>query len=114
VDYTVFENQLNGRGSIRLPNGTAEGHVLAADSIAKIEVHAVEDKSEIKAAIFEAKNAAQYKSPATVAVLNEALDAATEAQLLRNLRSLADRTVVVVTHRPAALELCDRAIEFDG
>lgn len=42
-----------------------------------------------------------------------ALDAATEVQLLRNLRSLADTTVVVVTHRPAALELCDRAIEFD-
>ena len=78
LDYTVFENQLNGRGSIRLPNGTAEGHVLAADSIAKIEVHAVEDKSDIETAIFEAKNAAQYKSPATVAVLNEALDAATE------------------------------------
>lgn len=56
-------------------------------------------------------------SGSPVLLLDEAtsaLDAATELQLLRNLRSLADRTVVVVTHRPAALELCDRAIEFDG
>ena len=56
-------------------------------------------------------------SGSPVLLLDEAtsaLDAATELQLLRNLRSLADRTVVVVTHRPVALELCDRAIEFDG
>lgn len=56
-------------------------------------------------------------SGSPVLLLDEAtsaLDGATEVQLLRNLRSLADRTVVVVTHRPAALELCDRAIEFDG
>ena len=42
-----------------------------------------------------------------------ALDAATEEHLLRNLRSLDDQTVVVVTHRPAALEICDRAIDLD-
>ena len=42
-----------------------------------------------------------------------ALDAATEARLLRNLRILPDRTVVVVTHRPAALEVCDRVVRFD-
>ena len=42
-----------------------------------------------------------------------ALDAATEARLLQNLRSLADRTVVVVTHRPAALSVCDRVVDFD-
>lgn len=43
-----------------------------------------------------------------------ALDTATEALLLRNPQSLSDRTVVVVTHRPAALEVCDRVIEFGG
>ena len=42
-----------------------------------------------------------------------ALDAATEARLLENLRSLSDRTVVVVTHRPAALEMCDRVVRFE-
>lgn len=42
-----------------------------------------------------------------------ALDAATEARLLRNLRTLPDRTVVVVTHRPAALEVCDRVVDFE-
>ena len=41
-----------------------------------------------------------------------ALDADTEAQLLRNLRGMTDRTVVIVTHRPAALTICDRVLEF--
>ena len=25
---------------------------------------------------------------------------------------MTDRTVVIVTHRPAALEICDRVLEF--
>jgi ATP-binding cassette subfamily B protein len=41
-----------------------------------------------------------------------ALDAATEKQLLENLRSMTDKTVVIVTHRPAALSICDRVLEF--
>ncbi len=31
---------------------------------------------------------------------------------LQNLRSMTDKTVVFVTHRPAALEICDRVIDF--
>lgn len=56
-------------------------------------------------------------SDSPILLLDEAtsaLDTATEASLLRNLQSLSDRTVVVVTHRPAALEVCDRVVEFDG
>ena len=41
-----------------------------------------------------------------------ALDADTERRLLRNLQSMTDKTVVIVTHRPAALSICDRVIEF--
>ena len=41
-----------------------------------------------------------------------ALDGLTERKLLENLRSMTDKTVVIVTHRPAALEICDRVIEF--
>ena len=36
----------------------------------------------------------------------------TEKLLLQNLRSMTDKTVVIVTHRPAALEICDRVIDF--
>ena len=43
-----------------------------------------------------------------------ALDEATEKDLLLNLRSLTDKTVVIVTHRPAALQICDRVLDFDG
>lgn len=40
------------------------------------------------------------------------LDETTEAKLLGNLRALTDRTVVIVTHRPAALSICDRILRF--
>ena len=50
-----------------------------------------------------------------ILVLDEAtsaLDGETEQQLLKNLRASKDRTVIIVTHRPAALEVADRVIEF--
>ena len=50
-----------------------------------------------------------------VLLLDEAtssLDAETEKRLLENLRSMTDKTVVIVTHRPAALSICDRVLEF--
>ncbi len=42
-----------------------------------------------------------------------ALDEATEAALLQNLRKMTDKTVLIVTHRPAALEICDEEICFE-
>ena len=47
---------------------------------------------------------------APVLLLDEctsALDAKTEETVLRRLQSLPDRTCIAVTHRPAAVELCD-------
>ena len=41
-----------------------------------------------------------------------ALDGDSERRLLDNLRTMTDRTVVIVTHRPRALEVCDRVIRF--
>ena len=41
-----------------------------------------------------------------------ALDSETEERLLQNLRSMTDKTVVIVTHRPAVLTICDRVLEF--
>ena len=54
-------------------------------------------------------------SESPVLLLDEAtsaLDGKTEAALLTNLRKLTDRTVVIVTHRPAALEICDHVLRF--
>lgn len=39
-----------------------------------------------------------------------ALDEATEARLLSNLRQMTDKTVLIVTHRPAALSIVDRTV----
>ena len=41
-----------------------------------------------------------------------ALDEATEARLLENLRRMTDRTVVIVTHRPAAVAIADKNVRF--
>lgn len=48
-----------------------------------------------------------------ILVLDEAtsaLDDATERQLINNLRNMTDKTILLVTHRPAMLEMCDRQI----
>ncbi|MCR5648867.1 MAG: ABC transporter ATP-binding protein/permease [Oscillospiraceae bacterium] len=55
-------------------------------------------------------------SGSPVLLLDEAtssLDQATEARLLENLRAMNDRTVVIVTHRQAALAICDRTVDFE-
>lgn len=44
--------------------------------------------------------------------VTSSLDEKTEKKLLQNLRNLTDKTVIIVTHRPTALEICDRSIDF--
>ncbi len=54
-------------------------------------------------------------SESPILLLDEAtsaLDPDTEKRLLQNLRNMTDKTVVIVTHRPAALKICDRVIDF--
>lgn len=41
-----------------------------------------------------------------------ALDDQTERQVLVNLRTMTDKTVLIVTHRPAALDITDKVIAF--
>ncbi len=56
-------------------------------------------------------------SGAQVLLLDEAtsaLDEATEAQLLQNLRALPDQTCLIVTHRPAALAICNKTVTMEG
>ncbi len=43
-----------------------------------------------------------------------ALDAQTENTVLQRIRELPDRTCIAVTHRPAAMELCDWRLEVGG
>ena len=42
-----------------------------------------------------------------------ALDEATEAQLLENIAGLKNRTCLIVTHRPAALSICNKHLLLD-
>ena len=41
-----------------------------------------------------------------------ALDEETEHRVLDNIRRITDRTVIIVTHRPAALRVCDTIISM--
>ncbi len=43
-----------------------------------------------------------------------ALDAQTEQKVLRRLKTLPGRTCIAVTHRPAAVSLCDWRLEVEG
>lgn len=43
-----------------------------------------------------------------------ALDEKTERMVLGRIRALRDRTCIAVTHRPAALELCDQQLTMEG
>ena len=50
-----------------------------------------------------------------ILLLDEAtssLDEQTEMELLDHLRSMTDKTVVLVTHRAAVLKICDKEIQF--
>ena len=52
-----------------------------------------------------------------ILLLDEAtssLDEATEKTLLENFKAMTDRTILIVTHRPAALSICDREVHIDG
>ena len=48
-----------------------------------------------------------------ILILDEAtsaLDEETEQRVLQNLKKMTDKTVLLITHRPAALRICDREI----
>ena len=52
-----------------------------------------------------------------VLILDEstsALDEKTEQKLLCNLQRMTNKTVLLITHRPAALEICDRVIDLSS
>ena len=54
---------------------------------------------------------------APVLLLDEAtsaLDEATEERLLRNLRDLDNRTCIIITHKPAALNVCNKEIRIEN
>lgn len=55
-------------------------------------------------------------SGAPILLLDEAtsaLDEATEARLLSNLKDLTDKTCIIVSHKKAALAICNRVIRVD-
>lgn len=55
-----------------------------------------------------------YDAP--ILLLDEAtsaLDEATEERLLKNLRGLENRTCIIITHKPAALNVCNKEVRIE-
>ena len=53
---------------------------------------------------------------APVLLLDEAtsaLDEQIEKKVLKNIRELTDKTVIIVSHRKAVLEVCDRCVVLE-
>lgn len=46
--------------------------------------------------------------------VTSALDEETEQQIISNLHQMTDRTVILVTHRPAMLKLCNRQVVLEN
>jgi ATP-binding cassette subfamily B protein len=42
------------------------------------------------------------------------LDSETEKKLLENIRALQDKTCLIVTHRPAALDIADKVLTVEN
>jgi ATP-binding cassette subfamily B protein len=56
-------------------------------------------------------------SNAPILLLDEAtsaLDEQTEAKLLENIDAMRDKTVIIVTHRKAALVICDYTLHIEN
>lgn len=55
-------------------------------------------------------------SDAPILLLDEAtasLDEKTEKQLIKNINNMTNKTVLIVTHRPEALKICNKNVHFD-
>ena len=56
-------------------------------------------------------------SGAPILLLDEAtsaLDEKTEAKMLKNISEMRDKTCIIVTHRRAALEICDYTLHIEN
>ena len=61
---------------------------------------------------MDAASEIERRSGVLLDVCTSALDAETEQKVLQRLRALPKRTCIAVTHRPAAMALCDWRLEF--
>ena len=68
-----------------------------------------EDLSEWKKVLPLSKNS---RKGLLLDEATSALDQTTEQHLLENLRAMTDKTVVIVTHRGAARDVCEKCISF--
>ncbi len=70
--------------------------------------------SEGQAQRISIARALMYDAP--VLLLDEAtsaLDSQTEAELLKAVKSMTDKTVIIVSHKQAAFEICDKVVKIE-
>ncbi len=88
------------------------------DTVAEVGLNAVLGERGIGLSEGQAQRVAIARallSHAPILLLDEAtsaLDEETEAKLLKNIDAMRDKTVIIVTHRRAALSICDYALHI--
>ena len=108
-------------------NGTTEEAVTAAihaacldDVVAEVGLDAKLGERGIGLSEGQAQRVAIARallSDAPILLLDEAtsaLDEQTEAKLLENIGAMRDKTVIIVTHRRAALKICDYTLHIEN
>ncbi|MBQ3762463.1 MAG: ABC transporter ATP-binding protein [Clostridia bacterium] len=107
-------------------NGTSEEAIVAAihaacldDVVAEVGLDAKLGERGIGLSEGQAQRVAIARallSNAPILLLDEAtsaLDEQTEAKLLENISAMRDKTVIIVTHRRAALTICDYTLHIE-
>ena len=58
-------------------------------------------------------NLTMFTDEAAGEEIKAAVDEKTEAKLLKNISGMRDRTCIIVTHRRAALDICDYTLHIE-
>ncbi len=106
LEDAVFENKLNSKGSFRLSNDATHGFTV--DNLAKVEVLAVVDKSELETIVANTDEITKYKTPETVKAYKTVVEKA-EAVLANGWATEADVAEAIAALEAAKANLVDCA-----
>ena len=88
------------------------GNVSRKEDLERFAASVIETSGRVDVLVNNALPLMKGMVDCTWEEFSYALDEETEKHLLHNLRSMTDKTMIIVTHRKAALAICSRALVF--